>query len=76
MAEYETSSPEEAYASRNNIVVPNKRAGGPPTLTEAQNRAKTNHEDRIGKSGGNASQGHPPLAGKTLNSAPTLQQEP
>ncbi len=76
MAEYETHSPEAAYASRNNIVVPNKRAGGPPTLTEAQNRARAEVEETIGQSGGNAAQGRPPLAGKTLNSAPTLQQEP
>lgn len=76
MAEYETTSPEAAYASRNNIVVPNKRAGGPPTLTEHQNAAKARVEETIGQSGGNASQGRPPLAGKTLSSAPTLTQEP
>lgn len=64
MAELETHSPEAAYASKDNILKPHPRAGGRPTA-EVQTDAKTHAEQRL--------RGR--LAGKTLNSAPTIPQE-
>jgi hypothetical protein len=58
----ETYSEYAAYATMPNILVPKVQAGGKALV---QNQAKTDHENRLsGKS-----------SGKTLSSAPTLDQE-
>jgi hypothetical protein len=65
MALVETHSPEAAYASKDNIVVPHPRAGGKPASAVAA-LAKTHSEQRLRGA----------YAGKTLSAAPTPRQEP
>lgn len=60
MAGIETHSPEAAYATKENIVVPKVQ-----NASAIAARAKVHIEQRLAGS----------TAGKTLNSAPTLKQE-
>jgi hypothetical protein len=75
MSELETSSPPANYVSRNNIVVPNPRAGG-QTAVEVAVRAKTHIEDRLGLGDTPLpATGETPLQGKTLSAVSTPKQE-